>query len=451
MKSLLNTLILRNANYRMYSVVYNNHKETIKMIKKTINVMLALVLCVSFSTPAFAAEQPSSWALGQVNEAIAARIVPLSLQSRYTQTITRAEFSALGVALYENLKGEITERITFVDTNDVNVEKMAAVGVVSGVGNNSFAPNDTLTREQAAVMLSNLARVLDHPLTPSPPDFTDNTLISPWAYEFVGKVQRARIMSGVGDGKFDPWGAYTREQSIVTILRLSNEFDLGAAYYESGKAIEIDLSAQDITNQQLAEKIASGEIPANVTKLDLKINSISDISPLSKLTNLTYLDLWGNEVNDVSPLKNLTNLTDLILWGNRFDDISSLDNLTNIVRLSIGDNPQFNGDLSVIRNFVKLTDLGLGGTDQMDFSPLETLVNLERLQLWGACQLDDLSIIGNLRNLTNLTINGANIKDFAPLSNLTNLTRLDLQGLHISQENIDKIKESLPNTQITIG
>lgn len=56
---------------------------------------------------------------------------------------------------YERFTGEeITERKTFDDTNDVNVEKMAAVGVVDGVGNNRFTPDELLTREQAAVMLS---------------------------------------------------------------------------------------------------------------------------------------------------------------------------------------------------------------------------------------------------------------------------------------------------------
>ena len=35
-----------------------------------------------------------------------------------------------------------------------------------------------------------------------------------------GKVQAAGIMSGVGDNTFSPQEPYTREQSIVTLMRL---------------------------------------------------------------------------------------------------------------------------------------------------------------------------------------------------------------------------------------
>ena len=90
-------------------------------------------------------ETPSAWAVDQVNTAISAGLVPQHLQSAYTQATTRAEFCALAVALYEAVAGsEITERVQFNDTNDVNVQKMGALEVVNGVGNGNFAPNDTL-------------------------------------------------------------------------------------------------------------------------------------------------------------------------------------------------------------------------------------------------------------------------------------------------------------------
>jgi len=164
--------------------------------------------------------QPSSWAVEQVSAAISAGLVPQNLQSNYAQAITRAEFSALAVALYESINGEITGRVSFEDTTDINVEKAAAIGVVSGVGNNMFAPDTHLTREQAAVMLSRLTTVLGRPLASQPPTFADNSSISSWAIEGVGQIQAAGIMGGVGDNRFAPQDPYTREQSIVTIMRL---------------------------------------------------------------------------------------------------------------------------------------------------------------------------------------------------------------------------------------
>ena len=170
--------------------------------------------------PPTPSDQPSPWATGQVNAAIAAGLVPQSLQSRYNQSTTRAEFCALAVALYENTNGEITGRSTFSDTNDVNVQKAAFIGVVGGVGNNRFAPDDTLTREQAATMLTRLADAVGKPFPKLAPTFTDKAAISSWAFEAVGQAQAAGIMGGVDGNRFAPKDPYTREQSIATILRL---------------------------------------------------------------------------------------------------------------------------------------------------------------------------------------------------------------------------------------
>ena len=168
-----------------------------------------------------AADQPSSWAQAQVDEAVSAGIVPESLRSAYGQSITRAEFCALATRLYETVKGTaIAERVTFTDTADENVEKMAALGVVTGTGDGAFDPGGLLTREQAATMLARLSDAVGAPLPAGSPTFPDAASISSWASEAVGRVQAGGVMSGTDTGAFDPAGPYTREQSILTMLRL---------------------------------------------------------------------------------------------------------------------------------------------------------------------------------------------------------------------------------------
>ena len=162
----------------------------------------------------------STWAVEPVAAAIATGLVPQSLQHSYAQATTRAEFCALAVALYENLKGGITGHTTFSDTTDVNVEKAAAIGVVAGVGDNRFDPDAALTREQAATMLARLAEALGHPLPKTMPTFADSMALSSWAVVSVGSMQVSGVMGGVGDNLFSPKTAYTREQSIVTLWRL---------------------------------------------------------------------------------------------------------------------------------------------------------------------------------------------------------------------------------------
>lgn len=168
-----------------------------------------------------AAEQPSGWAKGFVSEAMKAGIVPDALQSRYTQAATRGEFCALAVRLYETVTGRtVTDRAKFNDTNDVNVEKAAALGIIGGVGAGQAAPNGTITREQAAAMLARLAEACGKPLSSGNASFGDSAAISGWASGFVNQVGSSGIMGGTGDGNFTPQGQYTREQSITTMLNL---------------------------------------------------------------------------------------------------------------------------------------------------------------------------------------------------------------------------------------
>jgi len=169
---------------------------------------------------------PSAWAAPLVEQAVALGLVPQGLQTNYTQPTTRAEFAALAVSLYETVTGDtITGRAAFNDTTDVNVQKAGYLGVVTGVGGGNFNPSGQLTREQAAVMLTRLANAIGQPLPASAPTFADNAQISSWAFDAVGQAQASGIMGGVGDNRFAPSGDYTREQSIITILRLFELLD----------------------------------------------------------------------------------------------------------------------------------------------------------------------------------------------------------------------------------
>ncbi len=203
--------------------VLNNGKESEQTTPILVTTDVLLPTAGAVTTPP--SSGPSDWAAADVNAAIDVDIVPDQLQTLYVRATTRAEFCALAVKLYETAMGaEITERAEFDDTDDINVQKMAGLGIVNGVGGSMFAPDLGLTREQAATILARLAEAMDMPLTEAPATFTDTPDVSGWATVAVGQMQTSGIMGGVGENKFDPEGPYTREQSIVTTLRLFNHF-----------------------------------------------------------------------------------------------------------------------------------------------------------------------------------------------------------------------------------
>ncbi|GET42370.1 leucine-rich repeat domain-containing protein [Microseira wollei] len=178
----------------------------------------------------------------------------------------------------------------------------------------------------------------------------------------------------------------------------------------------------------------------NLTELQISNSQISDLSPLSTLTNLTFLNLYVNPISDLRPLSGLTNLTCLNLGHGRISDLSPLSTLTNLTRLCICDNPV--SDLSPLSTLINLTSLEIGEnkfdafgyefSDQIsDIRALSTLTNLTYLNL-NDNQISDIRALSTLTNLTYLTLNDNQISDIRALSTLTNLTELTLDDNQIS-------------------
>ena len=98
------------------------------------------------------------------------------------------------------------------------VEWAVRQGIVLGVGNDNFAPNAHITREQMAVMLYRYADVMGIEFEDSVTEtFTDEASISYWAVDAVSVIQSAGIVVGRPDGRFDPQATATRAE-VATIF-----------------------------------------------------------------------------------------------------------------------------------------------------------------------------------------------------------------------------------------
>lgn len=173
----------------------------------------------------------SKWAKESINEAINVGIVPKDLQSNYTNKITRQEFCQLAVQTYVTKTGsniDINTKSPFIDVNDHYVTVAYNLKIVSGTGNNKFSPNNYITRQEAAVMVNNLAKILNINSNSAIKDkFVDESYFASWAKDAIYSVSKIKsgdvyVMTGTGNGKFSPWFNYTREQAISTMIRLYN-------------------------------------------------------------------------------------------------------------------------------------------------------------------------------------------------------------------------------------
>lgn len=185
----------------------------------------------------------SAWAEDYMRTAIENDLVPSYLLNiDFTKPITRAQFCALAVQTYQSITGEtLTDdkyrsdryalfdgHIVFDDIYDnslsEDIEKAYSLGVINGYGNYKFGPDDTLTREQSAVVLMRLAEALGKPLTKaSSVPFTD--LVATWSADGIAHAYGSGIMVGVTNTTFSPSSAYTAEQSVVTMVRMMEHYN----------------------------------------------------------------------------------------------------------------------------------------------------------------------------------------------------------------------------------
>lgn len=210
--------------------------------------------------------------------------------------------------------------------------------------------------------------------------------------------------------------------------------------------ISRDFFGQSITNTQLAQMVAGGEIPQNITNLILGHNQISDLASLSGLTNLRQLDLQGNTINNLEPLSGLVNLQNLCLRNNQISNLEPLSELRNLTVLWVQSNQI--SDITPLSNLTNLTNLELNMNQITDIEPLSGLINLTALWL-NDNSIIDITYLSRLKNLTSLQLMGNQITDLAPLRGLTRLQNLFLWDNPITTAQTNELQMFLPQCSIS--
>ena len=172
----------------------------------------------------------SDWAREQVDSAAVKGLMPDCLGDDFTVNITRAEFAALAVELYETMSGEEAPapgESPFTDTSDPVIIQANALGIVNGKGDGKFAPSDPVTRQEAALMLSRVYTRLGGEIPKvEATTFADNGDVASWAMDAVAFMSGKEIVNGVGNNKFDPQGNASIEQAMVIALRMFGNLDV---------------------------------------------------------------------------------------------------------------------------------------------------------------------------------------------------------------------------------
>lgn len=136
---------------------------------------------------------------------------------------------AMTAQILYNLEGQpkVDEEATFADMNEAPTWSVDAIawaqdtGVVAGMGDNEFAPNAKVTREQFAQMMYNYAKHKKYDLTKTGDlsKFPDDGSVSDWAETAMSWANGNGLINGHEDsGLIDPAGNTIRGQAASIIM-----------------------------------------------------------------------------------------------------------------------------------------------------------------------------------------------------------------------------------------
>ncbi len=173
---------------------------------------------------------------------------------KYTQIVVDESFKFKTYPIRLNWYDVSTGKSLFDDVADghwsmYSINKCKQLGLVNGVGDNKYAPNDTLTKAQVLQMLYNMqkkeGKVLD----------ANNLKINDIPDDaWYAKAVKWGVSNGLADlknNKFNPNQAASREFMCVTLYRMIEKYQIDLPYWEFVR----DFSDIPVENQELIEAV----------------------------------------------------------------------------------------------------------------------------------------------------------------------------------------------------
>ncbi|MBO5408148.1 MAG: DUF4375 domain-containing protein [Clostridia bacterium] len=289
-------------------------------MKKMFAVLIILV-CFSSSFVVYADTNGeyncSDWAKESIDRAFNTYLLDGEKEYEFKTNISRLDFCELIFNLViqtpyfqtwceENPEGNGEEfpsfiEKSFVDTEAEEVLFLHHIGIINGKTETEFAPNDNLTREEAATIIVRMIDIAT-PMEATEVWYEYNDLgdISDWAMSPVQRISNLGFMKGVGENKFAPKDTYTTEQAVVTVVRVfdANYINWIAEIIKK-EAGELGYVYENDTWNYVTYDMAVGRRvkPIDVNKDEFKVHKNEKFAFDNK-----NVYLMGNKIEDADPM-----------------------------------------------------------------------------------------------------------------------------------------------------
>jgi len=158
------------------------------------------------------------WAQGNIEALVALGAISGNPDGTFLpeKKISRAEFASMLVNAYKLQPGEAK---VFADTEThwakAAISTAYANGIIGGYSETQFGPDDTITREQMAVMIVKAAQAAT---ATGAAVFSDSAAISAWAAPYVATAVENKFMGGYPDSTFGPAQGASRAEAVTVIV-----------------------------------------------------------------------------------------------------------------------------------------------------------------------------------------------------------------------------------------
>lgn len=228
------------------------------LTKKLFAFFLAVIIAVpviSVPTTAYGAtfnDVRGHWAESYINKAVSAGFVKGYPDGTFCpdKAVTRAEFTSMVNKALGNT-GSTSVSFSDVPYNEWfynDIAKGISAAFVGGYDDNTFRPNNAVTREEAAAMVSRF--VPTYGTSGSVSSFNDKSSISSWATDAVAKIYGKGYMGAYDDGKYHPQDSLTRAMTakiICSILDKENIVSSSTTIKSKGTTLTNRIYSNNVT------------------------------------------------------------------------------------------------------------------------------------------------------------------------------------------------------------
>lgn len=202
-----------------------------------------------------------------------------------------------------------------IDNNEA-VEVMSAIGVIDGFADGSFKPDNTLTREQAAKILTYMlmGKTQADKLVATVAPYAD-VAADRWSAGAIAYCTNEGILSGVGNGRFNPSGELTGLQfAKMLLVALGYDPDIekltGSSWAVNTASLALDADLDDkiggtmsgALSRQDAAQMAFNTLKADMVEYDsttnVSVNGAAVVVGNSKAKAVTTKKDWGANIKD---------------------------------------------------------------------------------------------------------------------------------------------------------